>query len=450
VRADELGRGQAADRQPPVVDPGRVGEKCEHGPILPVERTVRDRRKKNHDAGDESLDRTGQAGDETGADLRDAAVMLARRKTIASVLLFGVLPIAVLSSAGYYYDQDGTLGADFRGELYPAAHLLVHGANPFSSPSIGPLAAANRIFPVPADALAVPFTVFGPRVASIVLAVVLLGCLALMLRVAGVTDWRVYGVVALWPSSIAAIQTGNPSIVVALLLAVAVRFGDRRFLPGLAVGGAVAVKLFPWPMIVWLAAGRRYAAALVATAISIATVLLALPFISLTGYARLMRNLGDAFAPASYNVVGLLYETGAVGLIGVRAAEAVALPIGLVILALAYRRRSLPLSIAACLALSPIVWTHFLVILAIPLAARWPSFSPAWLIPLGLVVCPGGGSSAAWQTVVGILVIVAVTVVTELHPGSDPSRQEGSDRDLRARIDTRPLGAASGGGGGVQ
>ncbi len=331
-------------------------------------------------------------------------------RRLLPVLLLGVLPAAVLISAGCIYGAKGTIGMDFRGELYPEGHLLLHGLNPFTGPSMDTRSGPNRIFPVPVALLISPVSLLGPYAAAAVFAIALLGCLGLTLWLLGVTDWRVYGAVAMWPSSIAAIQTGNVSILVVLCIAVAVRLQAHRILPGVAIGAAISVKLFPWPLIVWLLAKRRYAAALAATAIAVATVLSVLPFISLSSYARLLKNLGDTFGPDSYNLLGLLSQ---LGVSNVNIAQGCAYAAGFAVLALAWHRRSLPLTIAACLMLSPIVWTHFLVILAVPLASRWSRFSAAWLIPLALIVCPGGGSGAVWETLVGLIVIAAVTFVTE-------------------------------------
>ena len=111
-----------------------------------------------------------------------------------------------------------------------------------------------------------------------------------------------------------------------------------------------------------------------------------LPFITLTDYARLMKNLGDTFGPQSYNVVGLIVQSGTGS---VATATAVASAVGLLVLALAYRRASLPLALAASLLLSPIVWLHYFVLLVVPLALSRPRLSAAWALPLRLLPLPG-------------------------------------------------------------
>jgi hypothetical protein len=226
-----------------------------------------------------------------------------------------------------------------------------------------------------------------------------------------VRDWRIYGLVAFWPATIAALQTGNLTIVLTLLAAAAWRTRDRAYAPGVAIGVAVALKLWLWPLFFWLIAVRRFRAAAVAASISVASVLTVLPFTSIGDYVRLLRNLGDTFGPQSYNLVGLLTQSGAAG---VRAAELLAYALGAAVLAMAVIRRSFPIAVASCLLLSPIVWLHYFVLLAVPLAAAWRRLSPAWFIPLVLWLCPGNGVDVrTYDVVIGLLVLVAVTALAE-------------------------------------
>ena len=310
-----------------------------------------------------------------------------------------VLPLYV-AFATYTLIHLNALGLDFRGELYPEAKLILHGTNPFPAPGADLSIGANRIWPVPAALLVAPLTVFSTQTASILFAVLLVAALGLALWLLGVTDWRVYGIVALWPPTFAAVQTGNMTIILVLLVAVMWRFRERRFVPGLALGLAVALKLYLWPLGIWLLARRRFASAALAGAIACGSTLLVLPFITLTDYARLMKNLGDTFGPQSYNVVGLIVQSGAGSL---ATATVVASAVGLLVLALAYRRASLPLALAASLLLSPIVWLHYFVLLVVPLALSRPRLSVAWALPLAFCLCPAEGTKvAAWNTVIGL------------------------------------------------
>jgi alpha-1,2-mannosyltransferase len=339
-------------------------------------------------------------------------------KRVTALVFLGVLPVIVLALAAHYEAVRGHFGYDFRGEFYPEAKLVLHGVNPFPAADADLDGRNNRVFPIPAALLLAPLTLLSARVAADVFFVVLIVALAGALRLLGVTDYRVYGIVALSPSTIFALQTENLSILLALLVAVAWRFRDRRFPLGVAVGVAVALKLLLWPIGIWLLACRRFASAAVAGGIAVTGTLLVLPFVTLGSYAHLMSNLGNTFGPQSYSVVGLLSRWGVTNT-GV--AHLVAAGIGLVVIAVASSRRSLPLAICASILLSPIVWIHYFVLLIIPLALIGTRLAAHWFLPLFLWFCPPDGPGVhAWNIVVALMVLCAVTALSEfrrLEPG---------------------------------
>jgi alpha-1,2-mannosyltransferase len=227
-----------------------------------------------------------------------------------------------------------------------------------------------------------------------------------------VRDWRIYGVVLLWPATIEAVQTANASLPLALLVALMWRWRERPALSGVAIGYAVAIKLFLWPVVVWLALVGRVRAALVAAGVAAATLVLLLPFTSLGDYVRLLRNLGKEFEHESYTLFALLTDVG----VPDGAARIATVALGLVVLALAVRRKSLGLAIAAALVLSPIVWRHFFVLLLIPLGLSRPRFDAVWVIPIGLWVGDGTFNGAPWQTAICLALAAVVVVLCEIAP----------------------------------
>jgi hypothetical protein len=228
----------------------------------------------------------------------------------------------------------------------------------------------------------------------------------------GVRDWRVYGLLLLWPAGLAAVQSGNLTLVLGLLAAVAWRYRERRYVPGLAIGAAIALKLFLWPLLVWLLAIRAYRSAALAAAIGVGGgMLTALPFTSLRSFLDLESRLGHIFGPESYNLVGLLAGSGSASF---GTALAIAGLVGLAVLVLAYRRRSLPLAISASLLLSPIVWLHYFALLLVAIAVRRPALAAVWFLPLLLWVCPGTGNQVrTWHMLLGLSVLALVTVLAE-------------------------------------
>jgi hypothetical protein len=134
-----------------------------------------------------------------------------------------------------------------------------------------------------------------------------------------------------------------------------------------------------------------------------------LPFESLPSYLHLLNRMEKKYGSGSYNLVGLLNQAG---LSDRRLVYLVVWSVGLVLLALSVRRRSLTLAIGASLVLSPIVWLHYFVLLAIPLALRWPRFAAAWAIPLFYWLCPGAGAHER-DIVIGLIIFAVVIAVSE-------------------------------------
>jgi len=337
-------------------------------------------------------------------------------RRVAPPAFLGLLPLVLLIVLTRSEVHAGDLGVDFRGELYPEAKLILQGTNPFPGPHADLAGGVNRIFPIPAALLLAPLTLMSPAAATATFVALLLAALLATARILGVRDWRVYGVLLLWPASFAGLQTGNLTILLALLIAVAWRYREREYLSGMAVGAAIALKVFPWPVIIWMLACRRYRAAATGAAVACGSLLLVLPFTTVGDYLRLLDQLGNTFAPKSYNLVGLVVQSGAGG---VGTGKLLAEGAGALVLGFAYARRSLTLSVAAALLLSPIVWLHYFVLLVIPLGARSPRLSAAWFVPLGLFVCPGSFERIrAWEILVALLVLATTTALAEWRCGS--------------------------------
>lgn len=322
---------------------------------------------------------------------------------------FAALPIVLLALAAVVFHRTGEVGTDFRFELYPEGKLILHGVNPFPSPHWDPSSGGNLVFPVPGALLFSPLTLLTPSLAADFQAVLLLGMLTGTVWALGVRDWRIYGLLGLWPTTFAAIQSGNLTVPLALLVALAWRYRERRYAPGIAIGAAIALKLFLWPLLVWLLATRRIRSGAVAGLLGLGGGLLTvLPFISLGHYLRLLRNMDDTFGPQSYTLAGLLTQSHAASF---QTAALIGVGFGLAVLALAYVRRSLPLAVGAALALSPIVWNHYFLLLLVPLALAYPRLSPAWFAPLALWVCPGLGVHVRPHHVLIALVVVAAVIL---------------------------------------
>ena len=328
------------------------------------------------------------------------------------MLLLGAVPLVALVLALAAYAGDDRLALDFHNELYRQADAVVHGRDAYESPGTDLSDRANLLWPMAAVLPVVPLTALPPGAADWVATVLVIAGLVGALWLLDVRDWRVYGIVLLWPATIEAIQTANASLPLAFLVALMWRYREHAVPAGLALGWAIAIKLFLWPVAVWLALVGRLRTAAVAAVVAAASLLLLLPFIGILEYARLLRDLGKTFEHETYTLFALLADLG----VPDGAARAITVAAGVAVLLLAWRRRSLGLAIAAALVLSPIVWRHFFVLLLVPLALSRPRFDVVWLIPIGLWVGDGTFNGAPWQTA-SVLALVALTfALCELRP----------------------------------
>lgn len=352
--------------------------------------------------------------------------MTASLRRVLEILALGAVPIAALVLGLSTFASQDRLALDFHEEVYPQAEAVVRGDDPYPAPGAAITDTTNAVWPIAAVLPAVPLTALPPRAADWVATALVLACLVGALWVLGVRDWRVYGVTLLWPSVIDAYQTANVTLPLVLLLALTWRYRDRPFVAGLALGVALALKFFLWPVVLWLAAtGRRWAAA-TSVAVAAVSIVALLPFISLRDYLQLLRDLGEAFDGLSYTPYALFIDLG----ISTSIARAATVLLGGALLALAWRRRSLGLAIAAALCLSPIVWRHFFALLLVPLALSRPRFDVAWLLPLGLWAGTGTFNGETWQTAT-VLGFVALTfAVCELRPTATAVPATGSQRPL--------------------
>ena len=349
-------------------------------------------------------------------------------RRIVEISTFAALPLIALAIGLTTFSDQDRLALDFHHELYPQAELVVDGRHPYPPPDADLSDGTNTIWPIAAVLPVVPLTAFSPEAADWIATTIVLVSLVATLWVLGIRDWRLYGVTLLWPPVIDAYQTANVTLPLALLVAVTWRYRDRPLGAGAALGAALALKFFLWPVSLWLlATGRRLAAA-TSVAIGVASLLLLLPFIGLLDYARLIRNLSETFDGLSYTPYALLVDLGAPSSF----ARALTLTVAAGVLLLAWRRRSLGLAIAAALLFSPIVWRHFFALLLVPLAIARPRFDLAWLIPLAFWLVPGSYNGDTWQTAVALATAATALVAAERRIVSESGGVGTARREVAA------------------
>jgi len=245
---------------------------------------------------------------------------------------------------------------------------------------------------IPATAL--PDDVSGSSPVGVLVSLFLIGCVIGALVLLDVRDWRCYPIALLYPPTLENVEYGAIGPLLALLVALAWRYRDRAAPAAASLGAAVALKVFLWPLVVWLAATRRWRAAVGAAAVAAALVLgswAVIGFDGMADYPALLRKLSDVEAENSYSAYAVLVTLGLPSTLARLVVAAAALGL----LALGWRvarggadgdRRSLTFALAAGVVLTPILWLHYLVLLVVPIALARPRLSPLWFVPLAMTV----------------------------------------------------------------
>jgi alpha-1,2-mannosyltransferase len=284
---------------------------------------------------------------------------------------------------------------DFRW-LRHGAIVVLHGRSPYGPPDPALLAHNNQFIYPPLDAYAVsPFGLVSWPIASAAFLIAACAAILIGLRLLGVSDWRCYGLAFLTPPVFYALAVGAIGPFLFLGAAAAWRFRRRTGWVAVIVGLTFIAKLFLWPLVVWLAATRRWGAAIGALAVSAIAVLAAwagIGFAGLSQYPALLQALDRAQEWKSYSLGGLAIALGLPSLVGT-AALVLAGAVGCV-LAFVFARqengdeRAFIVCILTALATTPLLWIHYLVLLLAPLALLRPRLSAVWAVPMLLWLSP--------------------------------------------------------------
>lgn len=340
-------------------------------------------------------------------------------RRLLALLLFGVLPLnLVLSSFGL----DRLRLTDFRTLRYGGESALA-GASPYPTPlAHGPRTTECLLsspdcfnYPAPAAWLMAPFAALPYPVAAVLFFALATAAALGALRLLGVSDWRCYGMALGSMPVVAAIGGGTFSTFLLLAVAALWRFRDRALVAAGVLGLAISLKLFLWPLVLWLLLTRRFKAAAGSATVAFAALLgswAALGFAGLRDYPNLVSELAEVWQWRGYTPLALGLALG----LGTLAAKALAALVGggVLMAALGFARRcdqkTFILAVAALLLLSPIVWIHYFVLLLVPLALASPrlSWRWAWLLPFYLL--PGMADGSLVLILIGLGLIGVCTI----------------------------------------
>jgi alpha-1,2-mannosyltransferase len=358
------------------------------------------------------------------------------------LLSLPILPYALLVLA---YGRG--LGLDLH-IFWEAARAVGHGNSPYDPAGVAQMRAATQsdpslhpvvawaVYPPPLFVALVPLGVLPWPLAAGIGMTVLAVSPALALWVMGLRDWRCYLVAyASLPIS-TSIALG--AISTSLMLGFALLWRGRSIVA--ASAATIIAKLFLWPLAIVVAAvhGPRRAAILLAVAVSATLGSWAvIGFADVERYPGMLSDLSALEAHNSFSANGLAYALGAPLPLGTYAG----LALGLTAACLAFRAgargqrdAAFTLALVAALLASPIVWAHYLTLLFLPLAARFPRFNWLWGVPLVLWAYPEQGASGDAWAFVGFWSCIAIIVIATVR-----SEHSAGPVVARPRCEPSPL-----------
>jgi hypothetical protein len=121
-------------------------------------------------------------------------------------------------------------------------------------------------------------------------------------------------------------------------------------------------------------------------------------------YLHLSGEVTDALWRGGYSVLAVAHHLGFGRGVGAGLEFMLSAAVGASIVRAGFFRRdervAMILAVLLMLVASPLVWSHYFVLLMIPLALAKPRFGPVWLVPVAMWVCPPSTTVVGWQVAV--------------------------------------------------
>jgi hypothetical protein len=232
---------------------------------------------------------------------------------------------------------------------------------------------------------------------------------------------------------VGAVAGGNVTLVVILAVALTWRWRDRPAWAAAALTAGIVLKLFVWPVWLWLLFTRRYSAAIYtagATACLILASWAVIGFRGLADYPALLSNASEYLGERGLLAYALTEKVS-----GPTAARAAAVAVAAILLAGAFQRRNddraaMTLVLLAALYATPIVWLHYFGLLVIP-AALYGGWVWAAIPLLALSrLTIAGAPKPTWMIVcfIAITGMVAARALADKSFGLRPQWSAGGAR----------------------
>lgn len=322
--------------------------------------------------------------------------------------------------------------------FWGAGRAVLSGINPYPPANVALLAKGESfVYPAPAAVAIAPLALLPYPAAAAIWTVLLLASVPGALLLLGVRDWRCHGAALLTMWAVNGIFVGAVSPLLLLGVAALWRYRGRPAVSACLAAALVCLKLYLWPVLVWMALMGRRRAAVGAIALSAVVCLCAwaaIGFDGLAAYPRMLVDLASGEQADSYSPLALLLGLG----IDPNAARLLVGAGGAAVLfsAAAVVRRggrlaevdSLTLCLVGSLLLSPIVWPHYLLLLLVPIAITHPRLSAPWLVAVASWVSPGPHSRGPVYVLLPLLVAGATLLATRRLPGGKDRSEAGMSR----------------------
>ena len=364
------------------------------------------------------------SGARTGQSRASVRGCIAAGRNVLPIALWGFLPAVLIVQTVLRLGTHTQFAGDFHYAFWPAGQQVLHGLSPYVDPGAPVIKQAIAfVYPAVGALLLVPLALLPHAVADNAFALFNLGAMLLTLRVLKVRDWRLYGAALLCAPVFSGWSLANVTLLLGLGVAVAWRYRDRALIAGPLIALLVSVKLFLWPLALWLVATRRYAAvgygALCGLVLN-AVAWLTLGLDEVHRYSRLMDALVRAEERHGYSLISLSLRFGAshFGAYALAILIAIVAATACIVVGRAGRDLgALALALAVSIVATPIVQLHYFALLLVPFAVARPRLSLAWALPLAFWAC--WTPTRSWQ-VAGALALGTAMLVVTLRSASSP------------------------------
>jgi hypothetical protein len=307
-----------------------------------------------------------------------------------------------------------------------ASKAVLHGRSPFVAPDPRALAHFDKFVYPPSTALLLsPIAALPVAVGQVLMLVLGVVCVVVALRLFDVSDWRCYGVAAMSAPVVNSLALGALTSFLLVGVAATWRYRDRPAVAGVAASLTAVVKLFLWPLGVWLLVTRRLRATVTCALLTVLVLVAGwavIGFAGLRSYPHLLHVLSEVEAGVSYSPAALLRVSGtSATVLSVALTLAVVLAVVLASRGSDGDRRAFAVAVIGSLVATPMLWLHYFALLLVPIALYRPRLSALWFAPVVLWLTPTTHSHGSlWRIVFALAVVgvVAARTVVELpRPG---------------------------------